>query len=411
VGGGIFTAPNTFMIPFYANILGASGKYVNQNALVAGLPSPPFPSIFAAWGLQAAKATVAQPNPALTTAELASIGAVIVPPGPTAFGNFIFTMAPNYKPAYTIQASASIAHEITPNLSLEIAYLLYRSVHVEQVLETNFVQNPAAPIDPFAGPQYVAKPGFTAGEPNSSIFQNNAFSSTGTGIYHGGTASLTRRFSRGLQLQVNYTLSRAIDNTSDFSVLSTPFRPDLLNLDKALSAFNIKHNFVANAVYTTPFRRNGGFASRLLADVTISPIVYARSGPPFTLLVPGLANGTVGHSANARPWFEGRNNGIGADYVSWDLRISKSLILNDKGMRVDVIGQAQNLLNRTNFAAVNNNFPADPNFPLPGGGTLASGPYNLQGFAPNSVSQLSQPLAFNSAYPAREITLAVRLAF
>ena len=42
-GSGLFFAPTLFLIPFYANILGTSGKYVNQNALVAGLPpSLPF---------------------------------------------------------------------------------------------------------------------------------------------------------------------------------------------------------------------------------------------------------------------------------------------------------------------------------------------------------------------------------
>ncbi|HJT88329.1 MAG TPA: TonB-dependent receptor, partial [Bryobacteraceae bacterium] len=410
-GAGIFSAPNIFMIPFYANLVGDSGKYINQSALVAGLPSPPFPSIFAAWQLAMSKATVAQPNPPLTNADFASLGAIIGPPGPAAFGNSIFTMAPDFKPAYTVQASFSIARQFAANWSLEAAYLMYRSVHVEQILETNFVRNPLAPVDPFAGPQYIPKPGFTAGEPNFSIFQNNAFSSSGNGIYNGGTLSLTRRFDHGLQLQVNYTLSRAIDDTSDFSSLSTPFRPDLLNLDRALSDFNITHNFVANAVYTLPFHAaGGGLLSRALGGLTISPIFYARSGVPFTALAPGLSNGTIGHNANARPWYEGRNDGVGPRFISWDLRVSKNFVIAEQ-RRIEVIAQAQNLLNRVNFASVNSNFPADPNFPLPGGGTLANGPYNLQGFAPTSVGQLSEPLSFTSAYPPRQISLALRFVF
>jgi Carboxypeptidase regulatory-like domain/TonB dependent receptor len=412
-GGGIFVAPGVFMVPFYTNTLGISGKYVNQSALVAGLPSPPYPSIFAAWALQSSNATTAIPNPSLTNEQLASLGVVIGPPGPNAFGNIVFTMAPNYKPEYTIQASVSVAREIFHNYTLEVGYLMYRSVHVEQVLETNFVRNTAVPIDPFVGPQYMPRPGTTAGEPNSSIFQNGAFSSVGTGLYNGGTVSLTRRFVQGFQFQINYTLSRAVDDTNDFSSLSAPFRPDLLNLDWALSDFNITHNFVANAVYTTPFHPgSGGFISRVLADVTISPIFYARSGVPFTLLAPGLSNGTIGYNANARPWYEGRNNGLGPAFISWDLRLSKTLIRpGEHRPRLDLIAQAQNLLNRTNFAAVNNNFPADPNFPLPGGGTLQNGPFNVKGFAPASVSQLSDPLSFTSAFPARQISLALRLAF
>jgi hypothetical protein len=411
-GGGMFVAPDTFLIPFYANILGTSGHYVNQNALVAGLPSPPFPNIFAAWALQAGNATTAEPNPPFTSPQLASLGINIVPPGPTAFGNFLYTMAPGFQPAYTIQASVSVARQLTPNLSLEAAYLMYHSLHVEQVLEANFVQDTAVPVDPFVGPVYVPRAGETAGEPNSSIFQNDAFSSVGAGIYHGGTLSLTRRFDKGLQAQANYTFSRAIDDTSDFSSLSTPFRPGTLKLDRGVSDFNVTHSFVANAVYTTPSDAGGkGFLKQVISNVTVSPIFTARSGIPFTALVPGLANGTIGHNNNARPWQEGRNNGKGPHFYDWDLRLSKTLIRNEGRQNLQIIAQAQNVLNHTNFASVNNNFPVNPQYPIPGGGTLENGPYKLSGFAPTSVSQLSNPLEFISSYPGRQVSLALRFAF
>lgn len=409
---GVFVAPGTFLVPFYANILGVSGHYVSQNALAAGLPSPPFPSIFAAWAAQKSSATPSQPNPTLTNAQLASLGINIVPPGPGAFGNFIYTVSPTFQPAYTVQASLSIARQLSSNLSLEVAYLMYHSVHVEQALEANFVQETSVPVDPFVGPTYVPNSGTTAGEPDGSIFQNNAYSSVGYGIYHGGTITLTQRWSRGLQFQVNYTFSRALDDTSDFSSLSTPFRPGFSNLDYGVSDFNISHNFVANGVYSLPFRSiPGNLASSIFANVTISPIVFARSGVPFTSLVPGLENGTIGHNSNARPWHEGRNQGVGPDFVSEDLRISKTLNWEHSHQSLELIAQCQNISNRTNFAGVNNNFPANPDYPLSRTGTLEDGPYNLRGFTPKSVSQLSEPLSFTSSYPARRLSLALRFDF
>jgi hypothetical protein len=401
------------MVPFYVNLLGGSGKYITQGALVAGVPSPPFPSIFAAWAAQAASATIANPNPTLTPAQLASIGAVMNPLGPGGFGNVIYTLGSNFRPEYSIQGSMSFARKIASNLSIELGYNMYHSVHIEQNTEANFVQNRSIAIDPFMGPTYVAKPGTTLGKPNKFILQNNAASSIGNGIYHGLTASLTKKLGHGVQFQANYTFSRAIDNTSDFSSLSTPFRPDLLKLDRAQSDFNITHNFVSNAVYTTPFMASrGSILSRILADLSVSPIIYAHSGIPFTLLVPGLSNGTIGHNSNARPWHEGRNGGIGPNFLSWDLRMSKAFyVRRESGLRLELIVQAQNVLNRNNFAVVNDNFPADPNFPLPNGGTLLNGPYQVRGFVPKSVSQLSEPLAFTAAYPARQVSLALRLAF
>jgi hypothetical protein len=410
-GGGLYVAPTVIMVPFYTNLVGTSGKYINQTALVAGLPSPPFPSIFAAWALASSMATPANPAPSLSAAQLKSLGVVLGPPGPATFGNIVYTLGSNFKPAYTIQSSVSVAREITRSLSIEAAYLMYRSVHLQQSDEVNYIRNQSAPVDLFAGPSYVPRPGVTAGEPNSSIFQNNALSSTGSGTYHGGTVSLTRRWNRSLQFQANYAFSKAIDNTSDFSAISTAFRPGMAQLERALSNFNVTHNFVANAVYTSAARNGHGAMDRLISSWTISPILYARSGVPFTLLVPGLANGTVGHSATARPWYEGRNTSTGPAFVSWDLRVSKPVIGGEGRPRLEFIAQAQNLLNRTNFASVNTNFPADPNYPLPGGGTLARGPYRVSGFAPKSLADVGTPLAYTNAYPARQVSLALRLAF
>lgn len=410
LGTGVFVAPNTFMLAFYNNLLGTSGKYINQNALVAGLPSPPFPSIFAAWAAQARKATPQFPNPGLSSAELRSLGISIAPPGPAAFGNFIYTISPDFEPAYTIQSSASIARELTRRWSIEVAYLRYRSVHVQQSLEANFVRDTSAPVDPFAGPAYVARPGTTVGQPNAFIFQNNMGTSSGNGNYNAGTVSLSRKLEHGFQLQANYTFARAIDDTSDYSSLSTPFRSDLPRLEKSLSYFDIRHSFVANAVYTTPVAALGRNRLRALSGITISPILYLRSGGPFSILVPGLVNGTIGHNANARPWYAGRNTGVGPGFFSTDVRASKT-VLRQERRQLEVIVQAQNLFNRTNFASVNNNFPADPNYPLSGKGTLRDGPFDVKGLVPNSAAQLGRPLSFTEMFPARQVSLALRLQF
>lgn len=93
------------------------------------------------------------------------------------------------------------------------------------------------------------------------------------------------------------------------------------------------------------------------------------------------------------------------------MQVSKTLMSGSERRSLELVAQAQNLLNHTNFAAVNNNFPWNPNYPLPGGGTLQNGPYRVSGFAPKSVVQLSQPLAFTAAYQARRVSLALRISF
>jgi len=449
-GGGLFVAPQLFLVPFYLNNLGTGGKNINmalqllnkqpvQSVLAACMENLPLGTPCSADPAVVGSATLANPNPELTTAQLNSVG-IFINPFPTEQGQVpetngvFYTIQNNYKPQYSIQASLSIAQQITRDLSLEIGYTMYRSVHIEQNNEANYIRNTAIPIDPFFGPSYMAKPGYVAGQPNADTLQNNQFSSIGGSIYHAMTASLTKRFSRGLQFQANYTYSKAIDNTSDFSSLSTPFRPDLVSEDRSASDFNITHNFVANAVYTTPYQAQGSLLSRALGDISISPIVSARSGVPFTLLVPGIAFGLVpfdsyagAHFSEARPYNEGRNTGIGPAFYSWDMRVSKSLYLSrDRGMRLDVIAQANDILNHTNFSSVNNIFPNTyqpagsvyPGSPASaivptgeGNVDLLNGPYRYAGFAPRSASDLSTPLSFRSANLPRQISFGLRFGF
>jgi hypothetical protein len=423
-GGGLFVAPQLFLVPFYLNELGTSGKNINLALqTIFGQPT----QLLTATAIEQGSATLSNPNPELTAKQLAAAGIFIQPPGPNQFNGVFYTIQNKYKPEYSIQASTSVAQQIGSTLSLEIGSTMYRGVHIEQVNEANYIRDAAAPIDPFIGPFYTPRPGFTSGEPNAQILQNDQYTSIGSSIYHGLTASLTKRYGRGLQFQANYTWSKAIDNTSDYSSLSTPFRPDLVAADRSLSDFNIAHNFVANAVYTTPYQSRSGLLWKALADISISPIVYARSGVPFTLLVPGIgANGAGSHTSEARPYHEGRNTGIGPSFYSGDMRISKSLYLGkrESSFRLDLIAQAANILNHTNFSAVNNIFPdtavVDPVTGLTqsaiiptaeGNVDLLNGPYRYKGFVPRSAADLSSPLSFKLANPPRQISFALRLAF
>ena len=411
-GGGLFVAPVLFIVPFTSTLFNVDGQHIFVSLSAA--PGQ-LPQLIAAAKTQRALATVSNPNPTLTLAQLAAAGIPLVPPGPNQVGGAFFTVAPNFKPQYAIQGSLSVAREIAHDLSLEVAYQFYHSVHIQQNQEANFVRDTTKPINPFIGPFYTAKPGFTNGEPNANVLQNDQTASIGSSVYHGMTASLTKRFGRGLQFQANYTFSKAIDNTSDYSSQSTPYRPDLLAADRAVSDFNIKHSFVANAVYNTPFHRGaGGLMSAVLADISISPIVSVRTGVPFTLLVPGIgSNGSGGHFSEARPFHEGRNNGIGPGYATFDMRVSKALYLKkDSGLRLQLIAEATNILNHTNFNRVNNIFPPAASVPT-GSGTvnLLNGPYNFKGFVPNGPTHLTDPLAFQSAALPRQISFGVELSF
>ncbi|HLG97556.1 MAG TPA: carboxypeptidase regulatory-like domain-containing protein [Bryobacteraceae bacterium] len=385
-GSGIFVAPVNFQVDYLVNILNDSGNYINQVFRAINSPGVNAAQIYG-YGLQQGKL----PFGTLTSGDLANLGIAV---GAGAPGRVIFNLAPNYKNTYSVQASLSIAHELTPNLSFEVGYAMYKGVHIQLDQETNYYET--GKIDPVWGPQYAPI--------NPSITQANSYSSIGNSMYHGLTGTLTKRYSRNFQGHVSYTFSKAIDDNTDFNSQFASFFPTRLYLDRAISAYNVTHNFVGNAVYNTPFKAGSGESvwSRIFADMTFSPIVHARTGIPFTIRVPGAANGTLGHNLYARPWYVSRNTGIGPDFYDFDARLVKSFFINrDAGMKLDFVVEGNNLLNHTNFSSVNDQFSVGDPF-------LLTGPFNVQG---NKNLSASAPLGFTSAFPGRQLQLAVKFAW
>ncbi len=384
-GGGIFVSPVYFQVPYLVNLLNDTGKYINQFAAQLSPTSNLVPELWG-FGVQQGKLPFGQ----LTASDLAAFG---ITPGPGAPGRVIFNLAPNYKNNYTIQASASFQRQLMNNMSLEVGYLFYRGVHIQLDQEANYAETGV--IDPIYGPQYAPI--------NPAIAQNNLYSSVGNSVYNGMTVSLTKRYSAGLQFQANYTWSKSIDDVTDFNSAFASFWPTRQYLDRGISTFNVTNNFVANAVYTTPFKAgSGSFWSSLLADISLSPIVYARSGIPFTITVPAAQNGTEGHSLYARPWYIARNTGIGPAFYSFDMQLAKSLYISrERRIQAQIIIEGRNLLNHTNFTAVNNVFPLGDPF-------LTQGPFNVTG---SKALPPSVPLGFTAASNPRQLTFGLKFAF
>jgi hypothetical protein len=111
----------------------------------------------------------------------------------------------------------------------------------------------------------------------------------GTSVYNAGFISLQRRFSSGLALQANYTLSRATDqhgyNQEAESVIANGFD---FRLDNAPAAFDRTHVFNSNFFYELPFGRGKPWVNStgplewLVGGWYLSGIVTAHSGSPLT---------------------------------------------------------------------------------------------------------------------------------
>ena len=90
-----------------------------------------------------------------------------------------------------------------------------------------------------------------------------------------------RHTSKRLQLFASYTFSKSIDQSSNVGEEVNPINPAL---SRALSAFDVKHNFVVSYAYELPFERLFGASNRWTTGWTLSGITHFSSGFPVTLL-------------------------------------------------------------------------------------------------------------------------------
>jgi hypothetical protein len=133
-------------------------------------------------------------------------------------------------------------------------------------------------------------------DPNLSMsgqFGTNIYiSNQGASSYNGMLVSLRKRFSQGLQFDLNYTWSHSIDNGSSITnTVAGGLVCDLTNLRvcRGNSDFDIRHLVNANFIYELPFGRgqrfgggSPGWVNQIIGGWEVSGIFTARSGVPFT---------------------------------------------------------------------------------------------------------------------------------
>lgn len=107
----------------------------------------------------------------------------------------------------------------------------------------------------------------------------------GASTYHGLQTQVNRRFSNGLQFQVAYTWSHAIDNsTADFfSTVISPRRPqDFRNLpaERSNSILDHAHRLTLSAIYDVPWYKGSSsmLKKNVLGNWEIAPIYTYESG-------------------------------------------------------------------------------------------------------------------------------------
>lgn len=278
-----------------------------------------------------------------------------------ASGISLVTVDHNYENSYVQSWNLNIQREIVSDLAVMVGYFGSKGTHLR--ISRN-INQPVNGVRPF--PQLsISSPVL----PNANLGNITQVEGTGNSSYNALWATITRRFSRNLQLNAAYTWAKSIDYNS----LSTPTivtvqnSYDLKN-DRGLSDFDARHRLVVSGIYEPPFKGN-----QMKEGWQLGAIVQLQTGNPVNIIT---TNSTVNGVANTiRPdvgrqveivgsvdrWFDtsafitvprfgnlGRNVIVGPGFNNVDLSLLKNFKV-DETMSLQFRAEIFDLLNHANF--------------------------------------------------------------
>jgi outer membrane receptor protein involved in Fe transport len=358
----------------------------------------------------------------LNAAQIVAAGLVYpailtAPPAGTSANPNLFLFASDYVQPYIEQGRIGVERQVGKNLSISGTYLYYHGVHLTRTRDINLFPPTAFPRTGPDGVTYTFLR-FSSTRPISrptgpSYNRISIFESASRSLYNGLAIQATQRLTRGFQFIAAYTFSKAKDDRPDQTIVvvgadDAKIVENQLNpaADYARSDTDLRHRFVFSPVYQWGKIKwtDNAVARALFSDYTFSSIVQFQSGTSYSALVGGDPNND-GNRSNDRLPGTVRNQFTTPSIYQFDVRLTRAIRFGER-MRVQLIGEAFNIFNRSNVATVNNIF-----FNYSGGaaGTLS---------APSATTAFGTPRSFASPASGtttfvtpRQIQLAIKFDF
>ena len=212
------------------------------------------------------------------------------PYSPTAIPQSATTFAQNFRPPIFQRYSLNMQSELARNFVLEVGYVGARGTHLIRQRAANQALS-ASPENPIRGQIDNTLANINLRSPllgwtNTNLIQTE---SQGSNWYNSLTASLSKRFSHGLQFLASYTFARDLA-TEPFSAIGANggFAEGDQNNDHARYGpdnFIREHRFVVSYVYDLPFfRRQRNALERILGGWRVAGVTVIQSGHRLPVL-------------------------------------------------------------------------------------------------------------------------------
>jgi len=198
---------------------------------------------------------------------------------------------------YTESYNLSFEREVARSTFLKLSYVGSQAHHLLVLTSADpgnaalclsvSQQNQVAPGSPICGP--FAEGGTFTKADGSSVQVRGPFNASFDGITYQKTIGFSnynsfeatvRHTSATMEVMAAYTYGKSLDDSSS---LSEPVYAMGAAMSKAVSAFDLRHNFVASYRYMLPFERLTGKQNRLTTGWSITGITRFSTGLPVTL--------------------------------------------------------------------------------------------------------------------------------
>jgi hypothetical protein len=476
VGFAATIAPNTVLRGGYG-IAEFPGNYTSN----ASLKNAPFNGVYSpsingtpcqsplAFQIEANSGAVASPLPACqaalgqTTTLSGATGGIPVPT-PQALNSPDLSLpdnvALNFRTSYVHQFNLELQKQFGSNV-ITIGYVGQLGRHLPQVINDINVPDPLNTVQTAANTAGFGLPNTITGAPCVAPANGcdlrftvrptattlpglggvGEYFSEGTSSYHSLQVSFQRSYHNGLTVSANYTYSHAIDDATDLSLEgqegfgnADPF--DLKRFETGSSDLDLRHRFVATAIYELPFGKSFSGAKKIaLAGWQVNGIFVWNSGSPFSITDnftgfgdsvfngigggptrpdqvanPGLPNPTnaefFNNNAFAVPLLgtignTGRNTLYGPQFRYFTFSVFKEFPLTEK-LKLQFRTEFFNITNTPSFFIPNNQNDHATTNQVPTAGQIAAG----------TVSPaFGQVVVTNPNYTPREIQFVLKLLF
>jgi hypothetical protein len=291
-------------------------------------------------------------------------------------------LSPNFVPPNAHEASLAVEQLLPGRFTLSVGYVGTRALHLPVFIDANLVgqkpsgvrsyniQNAAGAITSvYTTPYYLP-----ADRANTSLGSLNTGFSAANSWYHSMATTIRRPFDHGLELLVNYTWSKALDDDQVAGTFGTFYGgnpvldPNNLRGEYGRSDLDVRNRFVGSIVYQPMLFKSNKYANYLVDGFIFSgtateqtgfPIVASLSGYPSGGADGGVTGGVMssgsGTATAGRPPQIGRNSQPGPGTRNIDFRISRDFPIHES-LHFQITGEAFNLLNARLIAGVNSTY-------------------------------------------------------